>query len=63
MALAHFRVLIIELLNEDSDINTAEASLIILYSKSAVCMDKNGKNTNNTKHISRRVHFVRNGEK
>ena len=31
-------------------------------SKSAVCMDKNGKDTNHTRHIARRVHFVRNGE-
>ena len=26
------------------------------------CMDNNGKNTNHTNHISRRVHFVRNSE-
>ena len=32
-------------------------------SKSDVCMAKNGKNTNHTRHIYRRVHFVRNGEK
>ena len=28
-----------------------------------VCMDNNGKDTNHTKHIARRVHFVRNGDK
>ena len=31
-------------------------------SKSAVCMDNNGKDTNNIKHISRRLNFVKNGE-
>ena len=30
---------------------------------SAVCMYKNGKDTNHTRHIYRRIHFVRNGEK
>ena len=31
-------------------------------SKSTIFMDKNGKDTKNTRHIYRRVHFVRNGE-
>ena len=31
--------------------------------KSAVCIDNNVKDTNNTSKISRRVHFVRNSEK
>ena len=31
-------------------------------SKSTRCMAKNGKDTNNTRHISIRVNFVRNGE-
>ena len=31
--------------------------------KSDVCLDKNGKDTKHTRHIDRRVHFVRNGEK
>ena len=31
-------------------------------SKSAICMAKNGKNTKHTRHISRRVSFVKNGE-
>ena len=30
--------------------------------KYAVCMAKNGKYTNHTRHIARRVHLVRNGE-
>ena len=60
MALAHFRMLIHELLNKDPDIVPEESPLIVLDRKSAMCMDKNGKVT---KHITRRVHFVRNGEK
>ena len=31
--------------------------------KSDVCIVNNGKDTNHTMHISRRVHFVRNGKK
>ena len=44
------------------DIVPEEAPLIILDSKSAVCMSKNGKDIKHTSHIARRVHFVRNGE-
>ena len=40
-----------------------EAPLIVLDSKSSMCMAKNGKDTRHTRHISRRMHFVRNGEK
>ena len=40
-----------------------EAPLIVLDSKSAMCMDKNGKDTKLTRHIARRMHFVSNGEK
>ena len=40
-----------------------EAPLIVLGSKSAMCMAKNGKDTKHTRHIARRMHFVRNGEK
>ena len=63
IALAHFRMLINELLNKDPDIVPEKSPIIILDSKSAVCMAKNGKDTNHTRHIARRVHFVRNGEK
>ena len=63
MALANFRMLIHELLNKDPDIIPQEAPLIILYSKSAVCMDNNGKDTKHTSHIAKRIHFVSNGEK
>ena len=60
MALAHFRMLTNEMLNKDTYIVPEEAPLIILDSKSYVCMDKNGKYTKQKIHISRRVHFVRN---
>ena len=63
MALAHFRMLIHEFLNKDPDIVPEEAPLIVLDSKSAMCMADNGKDTKYTRHIARRMHFVRNGEK
>ena len=63
MALAHFRMLIHELLNKDPDIVTEEASLIVLDSKSAMWMAKNGKDTKHTRHISKIMNFARNGEK
>ena len=62
MALAHFRVLIHELLNKDPDIFAEEAPLIILYSKSDVCIANKCRNTKHTMHTARGVHFVRNGE-
>ena len=40
-----------------------EAPLIVLNSKSDMCMAKNGKDTKHTRHIASRMHFVRNGEK
>ena len=63
MALAHFRMLIHELLNKDPDMVPEESPLIVLDSKYAMCMDKNGKDTKHTIRIVRRMHFVRNGEK
>ena len=63
MALASFIMLIHELLNEDPDMVPEEYPLIVLDSKSAMCMAKNGKDTKHTRHIARRIHFVRNGEK
>ena len=63
MVLAHFRMLIHELLKKDPDIVPEEAPLVVLDSKSAMCMAKNGKDTKHTRHIARRMHFVRNGEK
>ena len=63
MALAHFRMLIHEFLNEDPDMVLKEAPLIVLDSKSAMCMAKNGKDTKHNRYITRIMHFVRNGEK
>ena len=57
MELAHFRMMINELLNKDPDIVPEEAPLIVLDSKYAMCMDKNVKDTKHTRHIERRMHF------
>ena len=62
MALAHFRVLNNEFLNNDTDVVPEQAPLIILDSKSAVCMAKIGKYTKHARHIYRRINFIRNGE-
>ena len=62
MALTHFRMLIHEFLNKDKDIFPEEDPLIILDSESSACMAHNGKDTNHTRHIYRRVNLVRNGE-
>ena len=56
-------MLINELLNQDPDIVPEEAPLIVLDSKSDMCMAKNGKYAKYTRHIARRIHLVRNGEK
>ena len=63
MDLARFRMLVHELLNEDPDMVPKEAPLIVLDRKSAMCMAKNSKDTKHTRHIVRRMHFLRNGEK
>ena len=63
MVLAHFRMLINKLFNKDPDIVTEEATLIVLDSKFAMFMAKNGNDTKQTRHIARVMHFVRNGEK
>ena len=62
MALAHFRMLIHEFLNKDTDIVIEEAPFIVLYSIYVMCMANNGKDTKHTRHIARIMHFVRNGE-
>ena len=49
-------------MNKDPYIVPEESPLIILDSKSAVCMANNIKDTKHTRHISRRLNFVRNGE-
>ena len=50
-------------MNENPDIVTEEAPLIVLYRNSAACMANNSKDAKHTKHIARRVHFLSNGEK
>ena len=40
-----------------------EATLIVLDGKSAMCMAKNGTDTKHTRHIARRMNFVRNRKK
>ena len=63
MALAHFRMLVHELLNEDPDMVPKGDPLIVLDRKSSMCMAKNGRDTKHTRHIARRMHVLRNGEK
>ena len=63
MALAHSRMLIHELLNEDPDMVPKESPLVVLGSKAAMCMANNGKDTKHTRHIERRINLVRNGVK
>ena len=51
MALAHFRMLLHELLNEDPEVVPKEATFIVLDSKSAICLAKKGKDIKHTTHI------------
>ena len=60
-ALAHLIMLIHKLLNKNPYIIPEESPLIVLDSKSSMCMAKNGKYTKHTRHIARRIHFVING--
>ena len=57
MALAHFRMLIHELLNKDPDIFLEEDPLIVLDIKYAMCMAKNFNDTKHTRHIARIMHL------
>ena len=50
-ALAHFRMFIHELLNKYPDIVPEQPPIIILDRKSAMCMDKRGKDTKHASHI------------
>ena len=63
MDLAHFKMMIHEFLNKDSYIVPEEAPVIVLDSKSSMCMAKNGKYTKYTRHIARIISFVSNEEK
>ena len=56
-------MLIHELFNSNTYIVLEKALIIVLDSKYAVCMANNGEDTKHTRHISRRVHTARNGEK
>ena len=49
MVLAHFRMLSHELLNKDPDIIPEETPLIVLESKYAMFMGKNGKDIKQTR--------------
>ena len=46
----------------DPDIVPEEDPLIVLDSKSSICMSNNGKDNKHTSHIARRMYFVRNCE-
>ena len=60
MSLAHYRMLIHELINKDPDIVPEEYPIFILDSKSAVCMANNFNDAKHTSHISRRINVVSN---
>ena len=62
MVLAHFRMLNNELLYKDTYVVPEQEPLVISDIKSASCMANNGKYTKHTRHISRRINFIRNGE-
>ena len=49
-------------MNKDPDIVPKKVPMVILDSKSAVCMVNNAEDTKNTIHIAREIHYVRNGE-
>ena len=59
MDLAHFSMLIHELLNKDPDIVPEEAPLFVLDSEFALCIAKNVKDTKHTRHIARRMNFCK----
>ena len=63
MSLAHFIMLIRDLLNKDPDIVPEEDPLIDFDSKSSMCMTNNGKYTKHIRHTSSRIHLVSNGDK
>ena len=50
-------MLVHELLDEDPDMFPKEDPLIVFDSKSAMWMDKNGKDTKHTRQIERRMHL------
>ena len=56
-------MLIHEFFNKDPGIIPQESPLVVLDSKYAMCMAKNGKDTKHTRQTARRINYVRNGEK
>ena len=58
MALAHLRMLIHELLNKCTFIVPEEAPLIFLVGRCAMCISKNGKDTKQTRQITRKMNFI-----
>ena len=62
MSLAHFRMLIHNFFYKDTYIFPEEGPLVILDSNYNACMANTFKDANHTRHIDRRVNFVRNGE-
>ena len=62
MDLSYFTMLKNYFLNRDTYVVPEQAPLIILDSKSDVCMDKKGKDTKHTRNIYIRTNFVRNFE-
>ena len=57
MDLAHFRLLIHELLRKDPNIFPEEAPAIVLYSKYAMCVATNGNYIKHKRHIASRIFF------
>ena len=62
MDLSHFRMLNNKMMDQYLYMVTHWTPLIILDIKSDVCMSDNGKYTKHTRHIYRRMKFVRTGE-
>ena len=62
MSLEYLRMLINAYLNKDTYVVPEEAPLIILDSKYNICMANNGKDNKHTRQLSRRVHYVRDGD-
>ena len=57
-----FRILDYNLLKKGQNVVPEQAPFIVLDTKSAICMAKTAKDTKHTIHVSRIIHFVRNGE-
>ena len=49
------------IVKNDPDIVPEEDTMIVLYGNYDMCMDNNGKDTKQTRHITRIMHLVRNG--